>query len=71
MFHDVILGWDFLSRHHAVIDYAHAQVELSVFGDVPSAHMPVPGVDKLVVAADTDLPSLTSVPSLFLFTVLP
>lgn len=59
--HDVILGWDFLSRHHAVIDCAHAQVELSIFGDVPSVHMPVSGVDKLVVAADTDLPPLSAV----------
>lgn len=67
--HDVILGWDFLSRHHAVIDCAQAQVELSVFDDAPSAHMPVPGVDKLVVAADTDLP--LAVLSLSLYTVLP
>lgn len=48
--HDVILGWDFLSAHHAVVDCARAQLALSPLGTtVPDSPSPSP---KLVVAAE-------------------
>lgn len=59
--YDLILGWDFLSHNHAVIDCARALVELSVFSEAPSAHVPAPGDSKLVVTADTDLPPHSAV----------
>lgn len=53
--HDVILGWDFLSRHNAVIDCARAEVEFSPLCDAPlldALHQP----PKLLVREDTDIP---------------
>lgn len=58
--HDVILGWDFLSRHRAVIDCARAEVALSVVNTTLPAASPAPL--KIIVAADTDLPPSTSTP---------
>lgn len=52
--HDVILGWDFLSCHHAVIDCARAELELFPQCDVS-------GATKLVLSEDVDIPPRSSV----------
>lgn len=55
--HDVILGWDFLSRHHAVIRCAPAEVEFSPLLEdsfcAPNA--------KVVIAEDTVVQPRSSV----------
>lgn len=53
--HDVILGWDFLSRHKAIIDCERAEVELSPLCDLHSDDSPE-HPPKLVVAEETDIP---------------
>lgn len=58
--HDIILGWDFLSRHQAVIDCFRAEVAFSSLGgaisdDVPSSRA------KLVIAHDIQVPPHTYV----------
>lgn len=55
--HDVILGWDFLSRHHAVIDCARAEVAFSALCSASSA----PTTEKLFVADDTNIPPSSTV----------
>ena len=59
--HDLILGWDFLSRHEAVIDCSRAEVSL-----VPTCEFSSPDRSllpcKLIVDADTTLPPEASVP---------
>lgn len=55
--HDIILGWDFLSRHHAVIDCARAQLELLPLYEPPPSELSV----KLVVSEDTTIPPSSSV----------
>lgn len=49
---NLIIGWDFLSRHHAIIDCARAEVELFpvLEDDCEKA------AAKLLVADDTDIP---------------
>lgn len=54
--HDIILGWDFLSRHHAIIDCARLQVELLPFYEPPSNELST----KLTVSEDTDIPPRSS-----------
>ena len=44
--HDVILSWDFLSRNHAVIDCARAEVAFSAL----CSSTPEAGLNKLFVA---------------------
>lgn len=58
--HDVILGWDFLSSHNAVIDCAKAEIELISQNDPPlSEHLF--GEWKITVDEDVDIPPLSSV----------
>lgn len=57
--HDVILGWDFLSRHRAVIDCSRAEVALTPLPTSLSVDNH-PDAHKLVVAADTDIAPETS-----------
>lgn len=57
--HDVIIGWDFLSRHDAVIHCAPVEIQLSPFscltpGSEPSAS------NKLLVREDTRVPPNSS-----------
>lgn len=57
--HDVILGWDFLSRNNAVINCARAEVELSPLCDVPlvdATSLPA----KLVLREDITIPPYSS-----------
>lgn len=57
--HDVILGWDFLSRNNAVINCARAEVELSPLCDVPlvdATSLPA----KLVLREDIAIPPYSS-----------
>lgn len=54
--HDVILGWDFLSRNRAIIDCARAQVEFDSPLDAPYADLQSTAPAKLTVAHDTDIP---------------
>lgn len=56
--HDVILGWDFLSTHHAVVDCARAELELSSLSDDDYNK---PSISRVVVAAETDIPPMSSV----------
>lgn len=56
--HDVILGWDFLARHNAVIDCARAEVEFTSQCDVYSDKA---NAAKLVVSEDTTIPPQCSV----------
>lgn len=59
--HDVILGWDFLSNHNAVIDCARAEVEFCSQNDGPFPDTsPTCGV-KLVVEEEVDIPPQSSV----------
>ena len=66
--HDIILGWDFLSAHHAVVDCARAELELSTMSELPLCQTPIydgPSdqalSSRVVVAADTHIPPLSSV----------
>lgn len=52
--HDVILGWDFLSSHKAVIDCARAEVEFSPCDAPLDEDCDRPS--KLTVREDTDIP---------------
>lgn len=54
--HDVILGWDFLSRHRAIIDCERAQVEFDSALDAPYDDLQSAAPTKLIVAHDTDIP---------------
>lgn len=49
--HDIILGWDFLSRYHAIIRCSRAEVELFSFDDTA---IPEP-TPKLIVTDDNDI----------------
>ena len=53
--HDIILGWDFLSSHSAIIDCSRAEVALMPLQTSLSSDPP----HKLVVAEDTDIPPNT------------
>ena len=57
--HDVILGWDFLSRHDAVIRCAPAEIELSPFSHLTPTDSP-PAVSKILVKDDTKVPPNSS-----------
>lgn len=59
--HDLIVRCDFLSRHHAIIDYARPQVELSVFANAPFADTNRPNVRKFCVATNTHIPPLSAI----------
>lgn len=59
--HDIILGWDFLSRHEALIDCARAEVEFSALPDEPTEENFVSSTAKLVAAADTNIPPKSAV----------
>lgn len=56
--HDVILGWDFLAQHNAVIDCARAEVEFTPPCDAYSDNTTTA---KLVVSEDTTIPPQCSV----------
>lgn len=56
--HAIILGWDFLSRHNAVINCARAEIELSQLGDLASVD--AQSSAKLVVKEDTRIPPYSS-----------
>lgn len=58
--HDIILGWDFLSRNRAVIDCARSELELLPFFEQPYDHTNQ-AAHKLVVKEDTDIPPTTAV----------
>lgn len=58
--YDVILGWDFLSDHQAVIDCSRAEIEFSPLPDTRSHELDDLG-DKLVVTEDTTIPPHSSV----------
>lgn len=53
--HDIILGWDFLSRHNAVIHCTQAEIELSPFSEMTPADSQSPS-NKLLVTDDTQVP---------------
>lgn len=57
--HDIILGWDFLCTHHAVIDCARAEVEFSPLCASAAVDSP-PSHAKVFVAADTPIPPFSS-----------
>lgn len=57
--HDVILGWDFLSRHRAIIDCARAEVALTPLQSSVSGPT-ISDACKLVIAADADVAPNTS-----------
>lgn len=59
--HDVILGWDFLSCHNAVIDCARAEVELFAQSDVPPSEGSPSDETKLVISEHIDIPPQSSV----------
>ncbi|XP_049515963.1 uncharacterized protein LOC125942080 [Dermacentor silvarum] len=59
--HDIILGWDFLSHHRAIIDCARAEVALFPLSE---ASLPDPSESKaakLTVVSDTNIPPEMSV----------
>lgn len=55
--HDIILGWDFLSRHHAIIRCARAEVELFPLDDTAIPERTA----KLIATGDTEIPPRNSV----------
>lgn len=59
--HAVILGWDFLSRHAAIIDCARAEVEFSHLPEAVLDTAPPGACVKALVAEDIDLPPCSSV----------
>lgn len=58
--HEVILGWDFLARHDAVIHCARAELELSPISDMTLADN-ASFANKLLVRHDTNVPPNSSV----------
>lgn len=66
--HDIILGWDFLCAHHAVVHCARAELELSTMCELPLCEAPTfegpsfkPLSSRVTVAADTHIPPLSCV----------
>lgn len=59
--HQIILGWDFLSRHSAVINCGRAEVELFPFMDPADTGSPSLPLQKLIVAEDTTVPPSAAV----------
>ncbi|XP_072146219.1 uncharacterized protein [Dermacentor andersoni] len=57
--HDIILGWDFLSSHHAIIDCARAELALTPFCGSLSEDLPPPSA-RVFVATATDIPPFSS-----------
>lgn len=57
--HDIILGYDFLSTHHAVIDCARAEVSFLPLCDTVLCDVPTRPA-KLLVASDTDIPPFSA-----------
>lgn len=58
--HDIILGWDFLSCNHAVIDCARSELELFPLCDPPYNHTHQ-AAHKLVITEDTEIPPTSTV----------
>lgn len=59
--HDIILGWDFLSHHRAIIDCARAEVALFPLADFALPDPSARKAAKLTVVSDTDIPPEVSV----------
>lgn len=57
--HDVILGWDFLATHHAIIDCARAEIELFPFS-TDIIHANEDSCRKITVSEDTIIPAWSS-----------
>lgn len=57
--HEIILGWDFLSRNQAVIDCARSEIELFPLYD-ESNNSNYPAAHKVVVTEDTEIPPTTA-----------
>ncbi|XP_077508039.1 uncharacterized protein LOC144119243 [Amblyomma americanum] len=58
--HDIILGWDFLSAHHAIIDCARGQIDLSPLCDTLVDASPATAA-HILATDDTDVPAFSSV----------